>query len=123
MPQPLLKRCFQLAVLILLALMVLLPLFWLVSTSLKGPAEDIFSSPPALLPAQPSLNAYWTLFKENPLTTYLINSAVVSVMAVVANLLFCSLAAYPLARLHLHSHLDWQSDVKLHNGPYFFPGN
>ena len=100
MPQSLLKRCFQLAVLILLALMVLLPLFWLVSTSLKGPAEDIFSSPPALLPAQPSLNAYWTLFKENPLTTYLINSAVVSVMAVVANLLFCSLAAYPLARLH-----------------------
>ena len=100
MPQPLLKRCFQLAVLILLALMVLLPLFWLVSTSLKGPAEDIFSSPPALLPAQPSLKAYWTLFKENPLTTYLINSAVVSVMAVVANLLFCSLAAYPLARLH-----------------------
>ena len=100
MPQPLLKRCFQLAVLILLALMVLLPLFWLVSTSLKGPAEDIFSSPPALLPEQPSLNAYWTLFKENPLTTYLINSAVVSVMAVVANLLFCSLAAYPLARLH-----------------------
>ena len=100
MPQSLLKRCFQLAVLILLALMVLLPLFWLVSTSLKGPAEDIFSSPPALLPAQPSLKAYWTLFKENPLTTYLINSAVVSVMAVVANLLFCSLAAYPLARLH-----------------------
>ncbi len=100
MPQPLLKRCFQLAVLILFALMVLLPLLWLVSTSLKGPAEDIFSSPPALLPAQPSLNAYWTLFKENPLTTYLINSAVVSVMAVVANLLFCSLAAYPLARLH-----------------------
>ena len=86
--------------LILLALMVLLPLLWLVSTSLKGPAEDIFSSPPALLPAQPSLNSYWTLFKENPLTTYLINSAVVSVMAVVANLLFCSLAAYPLARLH-----------------------
>ena len=100
MPQQLLKRCFQLAVLILVALMVLIPLLWLVSTSLKGPAEDIFSSPPALLPAQPSLNAYWTLFKENPLTTYLINSAVVSVMAVVANLLFCSLAAYPLARLH-----------------------
>ena len=98
--QPLLKRCFQLAVLILLALMVLLPLLWLVSTSLKGPAEDIFSSPPALLPAQPSLNAYWTLFKENPLTVYLINSSVVSVLAVVANLLFCSLAAYPLARLH-----------------------
>ena len=97
--KPLLKRCLQLSVLILLALMVLIPLLWLVSTSLKGPAEDIFSSPPALLPAEPSLNAYWTLFEKNPLTTYLINSAVVSVTAVVANLLFCSLAAYPLARL------------------------
>ena len=41
----------QLLVLILLALAVLVPLLWLVSTSLKGPAEDIFTSPPALLPA------------------------------------------------------------------------
>ncbi|MEY3964246.1 MAG: hypothetical protein RLZZ106_1501, partial [Cyanobacteriota bacterium] len=32
----------QLAVLLLLALALLVPLFWLVSTSLKGPTEDIF---------------------------------------------------------------------------------
>lgn len=56
----------QLLLLILLALVVLVPLLWLVSTSLKGPAEDIFSSPPALLPAQPSLAAYGRLFRDNP---------------------------------------------------------
>ena len=89
----------QLLVLILLALVVLVPLLWLVSTSLKGPAEDIFTSPPALLPAQPSLEAYGRLFRQNPLGTYLLNSTIVSVLAVVANLLFCSLAAYPLARM------------------------
>ncbi len=82
-------RAVQLVLLILLALLVLTPLLWLVSTSLKGPAEDIFSSPPALLPAQPSLDAYVRLF----------HSTVVSGLAVLANLLFCSLAAYPLARL------------------------
>ena len=92
-------RVVQLVLLILLALLVLTPLLWLVSTSLKGPAEDIFSSPPALLPAQPSLDAYVRLFQDNPLTTYLFNSTVVSGLAVLANLLFCSLAAYPLARL------------------------
>ena len=92
-------RAVQLVLLILLALLVLTPLLWLVSTSLKGPAEDIFSSPPALLPAQPSLDAYVRLFQDNPLTTYLFNSTVVSGLAVLANLLFCSLAAYPLARL------------------------
>jgi putative chitobiose transport system permease protein len=89
----------QLTLLLLLALVVLLPLLWLVSTSLKGPAENIFTSPPALLPSQPSLAAYGQLFAANPMLTYLRNSALVSALAVLANLLFCSLAAYPLARL------------------------
>ena len=92
-------RALQLVLLILLALLVLVPLLWLVSTSLKGPSEDIFSSPPALLPAEPSFEAYGRLFQDNPLTTYLLNSTVVSVLAVLANLLFCSMAAYPLARM------------------------
>jgi putative chitobiose transport system permease protein len=94
-PAPLL----QLLLLILLALAVLVPLLWLVSTSLKGPAEDIFTSPPSLFPTQPSLDAYGRLFRDNPLWTYIFNSSVVSFLAVVANLLFCSLAAYPLARM------------------------
>ncbi|MCP9785623.1 carbohydrate ABC transporter permease [Cyanobium sp. N5-Cardenillas] len=89
----------QLAVLLLVAVLLLLPLLWLVSTSLKGPAEDIFTSPPALLPSQPSLEAYGRLFAANPMGTYLLNSTIVSALAVLANLLFCSLAAYPLARM------------------------
>ena len=89
----------QLLLLILLAIAVLVPLLWLVSTSLKGPVEDIFTSPPSLFPSQPSLDAYGRLFRDNPLWTYIFNSSVVSFLAVVANLLFCSLAAYPLARM------------------------
>ena len=89
----------QLVLLIGLALLVLVPLLWLVSTSLKGQSENIFSSPPALLPLDPSLAAYRRLFTDYSLTTYLINSTVVSGLAVLANLLFCSLAAYPLARM------------------------
>ena len=89
----------QLVALILLALLVLVPLLWLVSTSLKGPTEDIFTLPPSLLPSQPSLAAYGRLFQASPLGRYLLNSAIVSALAVVANLLFCSLAAYPLARM------------------------
>jgi putative chitobiose transport system permease protein len=89
----------QLMGLVLLALMMLLPLIWLLSTSLKGPTENIFASPPSLLPSQPSLQAYQRLFAANPMVTYLLNSIIVSSLAVLANLLFCSLAAYPLARL------------------------
>jgi putative chitobiose transport system permease protein len=78
---------------------MLLPLLWLVSTSLKGSAENIFASPPALLPLQPSLEAYTRLFMSSPMGTYLLNSTLVSALAVLCNLVFCSLAAYPLARL------------------------
>ena len=94
-----LARALQLIGLLLLALLLLLPLLWLVSTSLKGPAENIFTSPPALLPAQPSLEAYGRLFSDHPMGSYLLNSTLVSAISVLASLLFCSLAAYPLARL------------------------
>ena len=92
-------NALQLALLVLLALAMLVPLLWLVSTSLKGPAENIFTSPPALLPSHPSFEAYGRLFRDNPMLTYLLNSSIVSGMAVIANLVFCSLAAYPLARM------------------------
>lgn len=90
----------QLAVLLALAVLLLLPLLWLVSTSLKGAGEDIFSTPPQLLPQAPDLAAYQRLFRDSSILRYLLNSAVVSGLAVIANLLFCSLAAFPLARLH-----------------------
>ena len=98
-PRTLLASGLQLALLLLIALAMLVPLFWLVSTSLKGPAENIFTTPPALLPSQPSLEAYQRLFNDNPMLSYIRNSAIVSGLAVLANLLFCSLAAYPLARM------------------------
>ena len=98
-PRSATASALQLAVLLLIALAMLVPLLWLVSTSLKGPAEDIFTTPPALLPSQPSLDAYRRLFADSPMLTYIRNSAIVSGLAVLANLLFCSLAAYPLARM------------------------
>ena len=95
----LIGRALQLGLLLLFALVMLTPLLWLLSTSLKGVAEDIFSSPPVLLPTQPSLQAYGTLFSQSPMGQYLLNSAMVSGFSVIANLLFCSLAAFPLARM------------------------
>jgi len=89
----------QLLLLVAMALVVLLPLLWLVSTSLKGPGENIFHTPPQLLPHAPSLAAYGRLLQDTLILRYLVNSTVVSGFSVTANLLFCSLAAFPLARL------------------------
>jgi putative chitobiose transport system permease protein len=82
-----------------IALVMLLPLLWLVSTAFKSPSENIFSFPPQLIPAQPTLQNFVTVWQSNPFGQYLFNSVLVAVLTVGLNLLFCSLAAYPLARL------------------------
>jgi putative chitobiose transport system permease protein len=83
-----------------IALMMLFPLLWLVSTSLKSSGENIFSFPPQLLPAQPTLENFITVWQTYPFGNYLFNSVVVAILTVSLNVLFCSLAAYPLARLN-----------------------
>ncbi|MBW4419564.1 MAG: carbohydrate ABC transporter permease [Myxacorys californica WJT36-NPBG1] len=82
-----------------IALVMLIPLVWLVSTSFKSPTEDIFQFPPQLIPSQPTFENFVTVWRSNPFGQYLFNSTLVSVLTVALNLLFCSLAAYPLARL------------------------
>ncbi len=83
----------------LIALAMLLPLLWLVSTAFKSPGEDIFQFPPRLFPAQPTFGNFVQVWQSNPFGRYLFNSTLVAVLTVALNLLFCSLAAYPLARL------------------------
>jgi putative chitobiose transport system permease protein len=82
-----------------IALVMLLPLLWLVSTAFKSPTEDIFQFPPRFFPAQPTLNNFVEVWRTNPFGRYLFNSSLVAGLTVGLNLLFCSLAAYPLARL------------------------
>ncbi|KAF3887516.1 MULTISPECIES: carbohydrate ABC transporter permease [Nostocales] len=89
-----------------IALATLFPLFWLISTALKSPTENIFQSPPQLLPSQPTLNNFVTVWQTNPFGQYLFNSTLVAVLTVSLNLVFCALAAYPLARLSFPGR-DW----------------
>ncbi|MEM8830628.1 MAG: carbohydrate ABC transporter permease [Cyanobacteria bacterium P01_G01_bin.19] len=82
-----------------IALLMLFPLLWLIGTSFKSLTEDIFSFPPQIFPSQPTLNNFVTVWNTEPFGLYLYNSAIVAAITVGLNLLFCSLAAYPLARL------------------------
>jgi putative chitobiose transport system permease protein len=80
-----------------IAFIMLFPLLWLISTALKSPTENIWQSPPQLLPSQPTLENFSKVWQS--FGVYLYNSVIVSALTVGLNLLFCSLAAYPLARL------------------------
>ncbi|MDJ0733655.1 MAG: carbohydrate ABC transporter permease [Nostocaceae cyanobacterium] len=89
-----------------IALLMLFPLLWLVGTSFKSPTENIFQSPPQLLPTQPTVENFVKVWQTIPFGDYIFNSTLVAVLVVGLNLLLCSLAAYPLARLSFWGR-DW----------------
>ncbi len=94
------KKTLIYLLLIMIAFGMLFPLFWLISTSLKSPTENIFSFPIKLLPEKPTLDNFKTVWQTYPFGKYLLNSTIVAILTVSLNLTFCSLAAYPLARLN-----------------------
>jgi putative chitobiose transport system permease protein len=90
----------QFVLLIAIATLTVFPLLWLVSTAFKSPSENIFQATPQLLPAQPTFENFLKVWKNSRFDLYLWNSFFVSSITVILNLLFCSLAAFPLARLN-----------------------
>lgn len=97
--QSIIKTLGTYIILSAIAFLMLFPLLWLIGTSFKSPAEDIFTFPPQIFPTQPTFDNFLTVWESYPFGQYLLNSAIVAIATVGLNLVFCSLAAYPLARL------------------------
>jgi multiple sugar transport system permease protein len=72
------------------------PFVWLVLTSLKPP-DEVFA--PGFLPSEFHWRTYGDVFRLAPIATWVRNSAIVSVLAVVSVVLSSSLIAYGFARL------------------------
>lgn len=72
------------------------PLVWLLSTALKPMEESIFG---VAWPMRPTLAHFGWVWRTVPFGRYAWNSGVVAGCAVVAHVLVCALAAFPLARL------------------------
>lgn len=86
---------------LLLAVLALMtgPFLWQLSTSLKGPHENIFSSPPAFLPGDPTLGNYERVADTIPVWDYAFNSLKVASANVITNCVGAALAGYALARM------------------------
>ena len=94
---------WQLALRYVLLLVVLAltvgPFVWQLSTSLKGPHEDIFSSPPKFLPGSPTLHNFARVADTIPVWDYIWNSLKVAAANVVTNCVGSAMAGYALARM------------------------
>ncbi len=81
---------------IAIMLFCLFPFYWLVNTSLKSGAD---LSSPSLVPPNPTLRNYTSIFENPDFTKALLNSAIVSLITTALALVVGSFAAYALARL------------------------
>jgi multiple sugar transport system permease protein len=82
----------------LVALLILMPLMWMVSVSFMAPGEAA-AFPPPLFPKEPTLENYRTLFGTYGIGRYLANSVLVSTLATILALLFVVPAGYAFAKL------------------------
>lgn len=91
-------RIFIYTLIIVLSIILLIPFFWLVSSSLKVEYE-MFIFPPKWIPDPPRWENYVQAWKSLPFTSFLRNTLFVTGGCLVGQLFACSLVAFGFARL------------------------
>jgi len=84
------------AVLIIGCFLMLLPFLWMISTSLKE-CTKIYEVPPKWIPKNPQWSNYKRIMTEFKFYKYMLNSAMLSAINIIGNLLSCSLVAFAFA--------------------------
>jgi ABC-type glycerol-3-phosphate transport system permease component len=85
------------AFLIGISVFMLLPLVWMVSTSLKPP-DEIFAIPPIIISPNSSLRAYIYLQEQYNILGIVKNTFVIAFSATILRLFFCALGGYGFAK-------------------------
>ncbi|MGB6777565.1 MAG: carbohydrate ABC transporter permease [Planococcus citreus] len=80
------------------SLMILSPLWWMLSTSLKTMAE-VMSFPPTFFPESWNWSNYIRTWEAAPFTQYTINTLVITTLVVIGNVLSNSFIAYGFAKI------------------------
>ena len=87
------------AFLILIGIFSIFPFLWMITTSLKN-THSLYTFPPEFIPKSPTFDNYFRLFKETPFVLWFKNSLIITIVAIVYNLFFSSLAGYILAKMN-----------------------
>jgi ABC-type glycerol-3-phosphate transport system permease component len=91
-------RAISYAIAIAVAVLFLLPLFWMVSSSLK-PNYQVLEFPPRWLPNPIQWRNYPEALTYLPFGRYALNTLFVTLMTIVGHVLSCTVVAYGFARL------------------------
>ncbi len=85
-------------ILILLSILTIIPFAWMLSASLKL-NKDVFAWPMQWIPAEPQWQNYVNIWTKIPLMKFISNTAILTVVVTLLQLLTSSFAAYAFAKL------------------------
>ncbi|GAA2199145.1 carbohydrate ABC transporter permease [Sinomonas flava] len=88
----------RIAVLVLAAALTLGPVLWTLSTSLRPPADSL-RLPPSFIPWDPDFTSYAQVFKQVDMALLVLNSALVTGLIAVGQMISAALAGYAFAFL------------------------
>jgi multiple sugar transport system permease protein len=91
------KKIVTYVVLLIVALIILFPFFWMVSTAFK-PNTDIIKRPPIFLPSKPTLIHFQKVFAQVQYFRTLYNSLFVSGMTTLITIFFSTMVGYAIAK-------------------------
>lgn len=86
-------------ILILLSILTIIPFAWMLSASVKL-NKDVFAWPMQWIPAEPQWQNYVNIWTKIPLMKFISNTAILTVIVTLLQLLTSSFAAYAFAKLH-----------------------
>jgi multiple sugar transport system permease protein len=93
---------------IVFGLAMLYPIIWMLVSSFK-PNNQIFSDP-GLIPSEVTLEHYktgWAGIGGVPFVKFFLNSFTISILAVIGNVITCTMAAYAFSRLEFFGRKFW----------------
>jgi len=94
-----LTNWWLIALLVIGLILVVGPFVWMTLASLK-PKQELLQVPPTWLPESPTLDNYQRLFDRLDFPRYFWNSTFIAVLITLANMVFCSMVGYALAKLN-----------------------
>jgi len=98
MNKKLFYRIIKHLLLIIIGIIMIIPFLWMISSSLKT-QYDVMKIPPVWIPDPLIWWNYVEIFVERPLALFILNSFKVTILAVLGQLFFSSLAGYAFAKI------------------------
>lgn len=82
------------------AIVMIAPLVWMLSTSLKT-KNEVFALPPVWIPEVPQWDTYVRMWQDSNILTGFQNSFIVAASVTVLGMITCSMAAFAIAKMRL----------------------